>query len=173
MGSGMGSTVLANAMSHRRPHNAATPHAIPPTMTPDSPTTLLFISTPRKNPMYHSDSHPHSPMNNTPTSTAKSADGDADTGTPLPPILRQWKSDILRGAAAADEASQRLFDWLNDRGQAEGELTRTDLLAVDADELEMFLDDLRDLQEQAEYAVEAMEAVMAAVDEGDENDDEN
>lgn len=126
--------------------------------------------------MHHSDSHPHSPMNNTPTSTAKSADGDADTGTPLPPIMRQWKSDISRGAAAADKASLRLFDWLNDRGQAgraEGELTRADLLAIDPDKLEMFLDDLRDLQEQAEYAVEAMEAVMAAVDEGDENDDEN
>jgi len=126
--------------------------------------------------MHQSDSQPHSPMNNTPTSTAKSADGDADTGTPLPPIMRQWKSDIFRGAAAADKASLRLFDWLNDHGragQAEGELTRADLLAVDADELEMFLDDLRDLQEQAEYAVEAMEAVMAAVDEGDENDDEN
>lgn len=126
--------------------------------------------------MHHSDSHPHSPMNNTPTSHAQSVDGDADTGMPLPPIMRQWKSDISRGAAAADKASLRLFDWLNDRGQAgraEGELTRADLLAIDPDKLEMFLDDLRDLQEQAEYAVEAMEAVMAAVDEGHENDDEN
>ena len=128
--------------------------------------------------MYDSDSHSQSPMNDTPTSPAKSADGDADTGTPLPPIMRQWKSDISRGAAAADKASLRLFDWLNDHGQGvrvEGGLTRADLLAVDADELEMFLDDLRDLQEQAEYAVEAMEAVMAAVDqiyESDENDED-
>ncbi|MBM4022604.1 MAG: hypothetical protein FJ284_10280 [Planctomycetes bacterium] len=126
--------------------------------------------------MHHSDSHPQGPMNDTPTSPAQSVDGDADTGMPLPPIMRQWKSDISRGAAAADKASLRLFDWLNDHGQAaraEGELTRADLLAIDPDKLEMFLDDLRDLQEQAEYAVEAMEAVMAAVDEGDENDDES
>lgn len=128
--------------------------------------------------MHHSDSHPHGPMNDTPTSPTTGVDGDADTGTPLPPIMRQWMSDISRGAAAADKASLRLFDWLNDRGQggrAEGELTRADLLAVDADKLEMFLDDLRDLQEQAGYAVEAMEAVMAAVDEiyeNDENDDD-
>jgi len=111
-------------------------------------------------------------MNDTPTSPAKSLDGDAETGTLLPSIMRQWKSDVFRGAAAADDASLRLFDWLNDRGQggrAEGGLTRADLLAVDPDELEMFLDDLRDLQEQAEYAVEAMEAVMAAVDEDDED----
>jgi len=111
-------------------------------------------------------------MNDTPTLPAKSVDDAADTGTPLPNIMRQWKSDISRGAAAADKASLRLFDWLNDRGQggrAEGELTRADLLAVDAEKLEMFLDDLRDLQEQAEYAVEAMEAVMAAVDENDQN----
>jgi hypothetical protein len=128
--------------------------------------------------MYESDSHTQGPMNDTPTSPKAGVDGDADTGTPLPPVMRQWKSDIFRGAAAADDASQRLFDWLNDRGRsgrAEGELTRDDLLAVDADELEMFLDDLRDLQEQAEYAVEAMEAVMAAVDqiyESDENDED-
>jgi hypothetical protein len=87
-------------------------------------------------------------------------------------IMQQWKSDVFRGAAAADDASQSLFTWLNDHGQgglAVGGLTRADLLAVDADELEMFLDDLRDLQEQAEYAVEAMEAVIAAVDENDED----
>jgi len=122
--------------------------------------------------MFESDSLPQGPMNDTPTSPAKSLDGDAETGTLLPSIMRQWKSDVFRGAAAADDASLRLFDWLNDRGQggrAEGGLTRADLLAVDPDELEMFLDDLRDLQEQAEYAVEAMEAVMAAVDEDDED----
>ena len=126
-------------------------------------------------PANRPDSYPQGPMNDTPTSPARSVDGDADTGTTLPSIMRQWKSDVFRGAAAADEASKRLFDWLNDRGQAglaEGGLTRTDLLAVDADELEMLLDDLRDLQEQAEYAVEAMEAVMAAVDESDENDED-
>lgn len=126
--------------------------------------------------MYESDSQPQGPMNDLPTSPTTGVDGDADTGTPLPPIMRQWKSDISRGAAAADKASLRLFDWLNDRGQAgraEGELTRADLLAIDPDKLEMFLDDLRDLQEQAEYAVEAMEAVMAAVDEGDDESDEN
>ena len=126
--------------------------------------------------MFESDSHPQGPMNDTPTSPAKSVDGDAETGTLLPPIMWRWKSDVSRGATAADDASLRLFDWLDDRGQgghAEGGLTRADLLAVDPDELEMFLDDLRDLQEQAEYAIEAMEAVMAAVDEGDESDDEN
>lgn len=126
--------------------------------------------------MHYSDSHPQGPMNDTPTSPTTGVDGDADTGTPLPPIIRQWKSDIFRGAAAADKASLRLLDWLNDRGQAaraEGELTRADLLAIDPNELEVFLDDLRDLQEQAEYAVEAMEAVMAAVDESDDEHDED
>ena len=124
--------------------------------------------------MFESDSHPQGPMNDTPTSPAKSVDGDAETGTLLLPIMWRWKSDVSRGAT--DDASLRLFDWLDDRGQgghAEGGLTRADLLAVDPDELEMFLDDLRDLQEQAEYAIEAMGAVMAAVDEGDESDDEN
>ena len=90
----------------------------------------------------------------------------------LPVIMQQWKSDVFRGAAAADEASQRLLDWLNDHGQgglAVGGLTRADLLAIDEEELEMFLDDVRDLQEQAEYAVEAMEAVIAAVDDDDED----
>ena len=98
-------------------------------------------------------------------------DGNTETCGELPAIVRQWKSDLSRGAAAADDASQRLFKWLHDSGhsgQAEGGLTRSELLAVDADELEMFLDDLRDLQQQAEYAVEAMEAVIAAVDESDQ-----
>ena len=121
--------------------------------------------------MFQSDGQAPVPMNDTPTSPAEMVADDAETGTELPPVMRRWKSDVFRGAAAADEASQRLFDWLNDRGQggrAEGGLTRADLLAVDADELEMFLDDLRDLQQQAEYAVEAMEAVIAAVDESDQ-----
>jgi hypothetical protein len=103
---------------------------------------------------------------------AMKLDGNAETPSELPPIMQQWKSDVFRGAAAADDASQSLFTWLNDHGQgglAVGGLTRADLLAVDADEFEMFLDDLRDLQEQAEYAVEAMEAVIAAVDENDED----
>jgi hypothetical protein len=111
-------------------------------------------------------------MNDTQASSGESVDDDAEAGTPLPPIMRQWKSDVFRGAAAADQASQRLFEWLNDRGQggrAEGGLTRAALLAVDPAWLEVFLDDLRDLQEQAEYAVEAMEAVMAAVDENDQD----
>jgi hypothetical protein len=110
-------------------------------------------------------------MNDTPDSPAESVDDDAETSTELPPVMQQWKSDVFRGAAAADDASQNLLMWLHDRGQsgqAEGELTRADLLAVDTDELKMFLDDLRDLQEQAEYAVEAMEAVIAAVDESDQ-----
>jgi hypothetical protein len=110
-------------------------------------------------------------MNDTPDSPAESVDDDAETSTELPSIMQQWKSGVFRGAAAADEASQNLLIWLNEHGQggrAGGGLTRTELLAVDADELDMFLDDLRDLQEQAEYAVEAMEAVIAAVDENDQ-----
>jgi hypothetical protein len=122
--------------------------------------------------MCQSDSQPPAPMNDTPTSPAERVDDGAEASTPLPPVMRQWKSDVFRGAAAADQASQRLFEWLNDRGQggrADGGLTRAALLAVDPAWLKVFLDDLRDLQEQAEYAVEAMEAVMVAVDENDQN----
>ena len=121
--------------------------------------------------MHHPDSHTQGPMNDTSDSPAESVNDDAETSTELPPIMQRWKSDVFRGAAAADDASQNLLTWLDDHGQggqAEGGLTRTELLAVDADELEMFLDDLRDLQQQAEYAVEAMEAVIAAVDESDQ-----
>ena len=102
---------------------------------------------------------------------AMKSDENTKPRTELPSIMQQWKSDVFRGAAAADEASQNLLIWLNDHGQggrAGGGLTRTELLAVDADELDMFLDDLRGLQQQAEYAVDAMEAVIAAVDENDQ-----
>ena len=67
--------------------------------------------------MFESDSHPQGPMNDTPTSPAKSVDGDAETGTLLLPIMWRWKSDVSRGATAADDASLRLFDWLDARGQ--------------------------------------------------------
>jgi hypothetical protein len=121
--------------------------------------------------MYQSDDQSPASINNTHGLPAGKVTAESQAGAQLPPVMQQWKSDVFRGAAAADEASQRVFEWLHDRrqsGQAEGELTRTELLAVDADELEMFLDDLRDLQQQAEYAVEAMEAVIAAVDESDQ-----
>jgi hypothetical protein len=111
------------------------------------------------------DSRHQDPINGMPASPSESIAGDAKNGTELPPIMRQWKSDIIRGAAAADEASQSIFELLDDPGQ--GELTRADLLAVDADELELFVDDLRDLHEQAQNAVEAIEAVIAAMDEKD------
>ncbi len=151
--------------------NAADPHLCPPTMTPD-PTTppSLFGSTPRKNLMQHADSQPPVPVSHAPTIHAARVDGHEPPPSRLLSIMRQWKAEIFRGAAAADQASQYIFEWLNARGQAgrtEGGLTRADLLAVNADELEMFLDDLRDLREQAEYAVEAMEAVITAVDKND------
>jgi hypothetical protein len=120
--------------------------------------------------MCQSDSQPPAPMNDTPTSPAKGVGDGAAAGTPLPPVMRKWKSDVFRGAAAADQASRILERLLNDTssyGVCIGGLTRANLLAVDPAWLEVFLDDLRDLREQAEYAVEAMEAVMVAVDEND------
>jgi len=122
--------------------------------------------------MYQSDDQSPASINDTHGLPAGKVTAESQAGAQLPPVMQQWKSDVSRGAAAADEASQRLFKWLHDSGhsgQAEGGLTRSELLAVDAEELEMFLDDVRDLQEQAEYAVEAMEAVIAAVDEDDED----
>jgi hypothetical protein len=122
--------------------------------------------------MCQSDSQPPAPMNDTPASPSERVDDGAEPGTPLPPVMRQWKSDVFRGAAAADQASRLLERLLNDTssyGVCVGGLTRADLLAVDPAWLEVFLDDLQDLKEQAEYAVEAMEAVMAAVDENDQD----
>lgn len=97
-------------------------------------------------------------------------DGNIATRSELPAIMRQWKTDVFRGAAAADDASRTLCRLLAggvQAGRAVEGLTRADLLAIDADELERFADDLRDLREQVEYAVEAMGAVIAAVDTND------
>jgi hypothetical protein len=99
-------------------------------------------------------------------------DGNSETPSELPPIMRQWKSEVIRGAQAADDASDCLGRLLDDSAQSEmviDGLTRADLLAVDADALEMFLADLWDLQEQVENAAAAIEAVIAAVDEDDED----
>lgn len=50
----------------------------------------------------------------------------------LPLIMQQWKSDVFRGAAAADDASDclgRLLDDSGQRGVVVDGLTRADLLA--------------------------------------------
>jgi hypothetical protein len=123
--------------------------------------------------MCQPDRQPPVPMNETPTSPAERVDGHTPPPSGLPPIMRQWKSAVFHGAAAADQASRTLERLLNDTsssGVCIGGLTRANLLAVDPVWLEVFLDDLHDLKEQAEYAVDAMEAVMSAVDEDDKND---
>ena len=117
--------------------------------------------------MHQPTGQPPFPMNDTPASLSEIVDDDAETGTELPPIMRQWKSEVIHGAQAADDASDCLGRLLDDSGQSElviEGLTRADLLAVDADVLEMFLADLWDLQEQIENAAAVIEAVIAAVD---------
>jgi len=122
--------------------------------------------------MCQSGSQPPGPMNDTPISPAERVDDGAETGTPLPPVMRRWKSGVFRGVAAADQAAQTLDRLLNDIGPSglviDG-LTRDNLLAIDAGELENFLGALWDLQHQAECAAEAMEAVIAAIGENDDD----
>jgi len=84
--------------------------------------------------------------------------------------MRNWKTDIGKGAGAAIEVYESLDGVLHGDGKLEHSLygmTRDELLAVDLRVLEDFLHDLRDLREQAEYAVEAMEAVVGTVQGGE------
>lgn len=92
------------------------------------------------------------------------------TRNELPESMRNWKTDIGKGAGAAIEVYESLDGVLHGDGKLEHSLyglTRDELLAVDPRVLEDFLHDLRDLREQAEYAVEAMEAVVATVQGGE------
>ncbi len=63
---------------------------------------------------------------------AMKSDENTKPRSELPVIMQQWKSDVFRGAAAADDASDclgRLLDDSGQRGVVVDGLTRADLLA--------------------------------------------
>ena len=63
---------------------------------------------------------------------AMKSDENTKPCSEVPVIMQQWKSDVFRGAAAADDASDclgRLLDDSRQRGVVVDGLTRADLLA--------------------------------------------